>query len=142
MDTNALEKLEFLLGYWELEYQIPKSFMSEAKTDFGFGTFKKVLNDKYVQFDYTTKSGGAAKGIFAWDDKINAIRYWWFENSGSFLSATGNFIDENTLAMNWHDTLLVQTFKKVGIDKVVLKMQYPSSNSGYDLVLEVILTRQ
>lgn len=139
---NALEKLEFLLGDWKLEYHIPKSFLSEAKTDFGVGKFKKILNNKYVQFDYSTDSGGAAKGIFAWDERINAIRYWWFENSGSFLSATCNFIDDKTLAMNWHDTLLVQTFKQENNNKVVLGMQYPSSDGGYDLVLEVILTRQ
>ncbi len=142
MDNNDLEKLEFLIGDWDLEYHIPKSFMSEARTDSGVGKFKKVLMDKYVQFDYTTKSGSVAKGIFAWDERINAIRYWWFENSGSFLSATCNFIDEFTLAMNWHDTLLVQTFKKESQDKVILKMQYPSSNGGYVLILEVILTRR
>ena len=78
--------------------------MSEARTDSGVGKFKKVLMDKYVQFDYTTKSGSVAKGIFFFFERINAIRYWWFENSGSFLSATCNFIDEFTLAMNWHDT--------------------------------------
>ena len=97
----------------------------------GWGAFQRRL-----------PNGGAAKGIFAYDERINAIRYWWFENSGSFLSATCNFIDEFTLAMNWHDTLLVQTFKKESQDKVILKMQYPSSNGGYELILEVILTRQ
>jgi len=142
MNTNTLEKLEFLIGDWELEYHIPKSFLSEAGTDHGVGTFKKILNDKYVQFDYTTRSGGTAKGIFAWDERIKALRYWWFENSGSFLSATANLINDTTLAMNWHDTLMIQTFKQENTDKVVLKMQYPSADGGYDLVLEVILTRQ
>jgi len=114
MDTDVTGKFEFLLGDWELEYHIPKSFLSEAGTVTGSGTFKKILNDKYVQFEYSTQSGGEAKGIFAWDEKINAFRYWWFENSGSFLSATCNFIDDTTLALNWHDTLLVQTFKQEG----------------------------
>jgi len=46
------------------------------------------------------------------------------------------------LAMNWHDTLLVQTFTKESKDKVVLRMQYPSQKGGYDTVLEVILVRK
>lgn len=41
---------------------------------------------------------GEAKGIFAWDEKIKMFRCWWFENSGSFQSATCNFINDNTLA--------------------------------------------
>jgi len=96
--------------------------------------------DNYVLFEYSTKSGSEAKGIFAWDDKVKIYRYWWFENSGNFLSATCNFVNDITLSMNWHDTLLVQTFVKESIDKVVLKMQYPTVN-GYELILEVIFTR-
>lgn len=142
MDTDILHKFEFLLGSWNLKYHIPKSILSEAGSDTGSGVFRKILNDKFVQFEYSTKSGSEARGIFAWDDKIRAFKYWWFENSGSFLSATCNFIDDTTLAMNWHDTLLVQTFIQEGADRVVLKMQYPSSKGGYDLILEIILTRQ
>jgi len=69
-------------------------------------------------------------------------RYWWFENSGNYSQATCNFINENTLEMNWHDALFVQTFVKESLDEVILKMQYPSENGGYELVLEVILTRK
>jgi len=43
--------------------------------------------------------------------------------------------------MNWHDSLLVQTFAKDGPDKVILKMQNPTVQGGYELVLEVILSR-
>jgi hypothetical protein len=141
MDTDILSKFEFLLGDWKLEYHIPESSLSEPGTDTGSGTFKKILNDKYIQFEYSTESGSEAKGIFARDEKINALKYYWFENSGSFLSATCNFIDNNTLAMNWHNTLLVQTFKQEGANRVVLRMKYPSPLGGYDLVLEVIFTR-
>jgi hypothetical protein len=136
-----MNKLGFLLGSWSLEYRIPTSTFGAAGSDTGTGTFKKALNDKYVIFEYTTKSGSEAKGIFAWDDKTKVYRYWWFENSGSFLTATGNFINDKTLAMNWHDTLLVQTFQMEEPDKVVLKMQYPSAENKYELVLEVIFTR-
>ena len=69
-------------------------------------------------------------------------RYWWFENSGSCSSATCNFVNDVTLAMNRHDTILVQTFVKETSDKVVLKMQHPSVNGGYELVLEVIFTKR
>lgn len=143
MSQDNLEKFNFFLGEWNLEYNIPKSIFSEsAATDKGVGSFKKILNDKYISFEYSTQSGGEAKGIFAWDDKLKMFRYWWFENSGSFQSATCNFINDGTLAMNWHDTLLVQTFVKESSDRVVLKMQYPSEKDGYDLVLEVLFIKK
>lgn len=142
MIPDNLDKFKFLFGEWNLEYMIPKSIFSGPATDTGVGLFKKILKDKYVSFEYATKSGGEAKGIFAWDDKIKMYRYWWFENSGSFSTATCNFISDTTLAMNWHDTLLVQTFVREAPDRVVLKMQYPSDKGGYDLILEVIFTRR
>jgi len=142
MDSDAMNKFEFLLGDWNLDYRIPKSSFSEAGTDTGTGSFKKILDDRYAQFDYTTQSGGKAKDIFAWDSKVQVYRYWWFENSGNFLSATCSFIDKDILVMNWHDSVLVQTFVKDGPDKVVLNMQYPSIKGGHDSVLEVIFTRK
>jgi hypothetical protein len=142
MSQDNLDKFDSFLGAWELEYRIPKSIFSESASDRGVGSFKKILNDKYLLFEYSTQSGGEAKGIFAWDDKLKMYRYWWFENSGSFQSATCNFINDDTLAMNWHDTLLVQTFVKKSFNKIVLKMQYPSDNDSYEIVLEVILTKK
>ncbi len=142
MDSNAMNKFEFLLGDWNLESRIPKSIFSEAGSDTGIGSFKRALNDKYVFFEYSSKSGGEAKGIFAWDDKIKVYRYWWFENSGNYLAATCNFINDEVIAMNWHDSILVQTFVKDGPDKVILKMEYPSVKGGHELVLEVLFTRR
>ena len=142
MNTNAMNKFEFLLGTWDLDYKIPKSDFSEPGTDKGTGTFTKIMNDRYVLFEYSTQSGSEAKGIFAWDDKVKIYRYWWFENSGSFLAATCNFIDDTTLAMNWHDSVLVQTFTRETLDRVVLKMQYPAAKGGHEPVMEVILTRK
>jgi len=137
-----MNKFEFLLGSWNLEYRIPKSILSEAGSDTGIGSFKRALNDKYVFFEYSTKSGGEAKGIFAWDDKIKVYRFWWFENSGNYSTATCNFINDEVIAMNWHDSLLVQTFVKDGPDKVILKMEYPSVKGGHEIVLEVLFTRR
>ena len=142
MDSNAMNKFEFLIGTWNLAYQIPNSVFSEAGSDTGIGSFKRMMNDKYVFFEYSTKSGGEAKGIFAWDDKIEVYRFWWFENSGNYSTATCNFINDEVIAMNWHDSILVQTFVKDGPDKVVLKMEYPSVKGGHDLVLEVLFTKQ
>jgi hypothetical protein len=142
MHSDVMNKFEFLLGSWDLDYRIPKSSFSAARSDTGIGSFKKILNDMYVIFEYSTKSGREAKGIFAWDDKAKIYRYWWFENSGSFLTATCNFINDEILAMNWHDTLLVQTFAKNGPNKIVLRMQSPGIPEGYESVLEVIFTRK
>jgi len=137
-----MDKFEFLIGNWNLEYRIPKSFLSEARSDSGHGSFKRALDGKYVFFDYSTKSGGAAHGIFARDEKSNLYRYWWFENSGSNLAATCNFLDDGILAMQWHDSLLVQTFEKTGPNEVLLRMQSPVSQGGYELVLEVVFRRE
>ncbi len=137
-----MKKFEFLLGEWNLEYRIPKSIFSEAKSDSGIGTFKRILEDKFVSFDYSTASGGKAHGIFTWDEKVKLYRYWWFENSGAFQTATCNFVSDNLLFMNWHDTLLIQTFAKVSADKVVLSMEHPNSQGKHEPVLVVIFTRK
>ncbi|MDH4223048.1 MAG: DUF1579 family protein, partial [candidate division Zixibacteria bacterium] len=108
-----MEKFDFLLGDWSLEYRVPKSAFSEAATGTGNGTFKRALDDKYVYFDYTSSVNGQeakAHAIFARDEKTKIYRFWWFESSGNFLTATCNFVNEKTLFMNWHDTLLIQTF--------------------------------
>ena len=142
MDIPTMKKFEFLLGDWNLEYRIPKSTFSKAGSDTGTGSLKRALNDKYIIFDYSTTSGSEAKGIFTWDEKTKMYRYWWFESSGSFLTATCNFINDETLAMNWHDSLLVQTFTRDGSERVILRMQNPIAQGGYELVLEVIFTRK
>ena len=110
-----MDKFNFLLGRWRMKSKIPKSKFSKEDTGYGEGEFKCTFNDKYVTFDYSSKYSavdGAAHGIFSWDDKKNIYRYWWFENSGRFNEATCDFIDQNTLCLNWQNSLLVQTFSK------------------------------
>jgi hypothetical protein len=85
---------------------------------------------------------GAAHGIFAWDQKFKIYRYWWYENSGSFMQATCNFVNEETLLMHRQDTLLIQTFQKTGPDKVELKMKQPDAKGEYDPILEVMFTKK
>ena len=86
--------------------------------------------------------GGAAHAIFAWDEKSKIYRFWWFESSGNFDKATCNFIDNETLYLTWHDSLLIQTFRKVDSNKVILRMENPTSEGKYELILEVIFTRK
>lgn len=140
-----MEKFEFLIGTWQLEYRIPKSSMCpNGDSGAGVGTFKRALNNKYVYFDYEaqlTASQCAAHAVFVWDEKINALRYWWFEDSGAFMTATCNFVNDDILMLNWHNSLLIQTFTKVAENKVILKMDNPDSEGIYQTVLEVILTR-
>jgi hypothetical protein len=140
-----MEKFGFLLGTWKLDYRVPKSEFGEATTGVGTGTFRKALNDKYVYFDYEASFSTGVKtqahAIFAWDEKSKIYRYWWFEDSGNFLTASCHFIDDHTLFLNWHKTGLVQTFKKVGTDQVILRMRQPDSEETQRIVLEVRLTR-
>ena len=142
---EPMEKFNFLLGNWSLEYRIPKSDLHEASTGTGSGTFQRALDGKYVYFDYSTLINGEtgeAHAIFAWDEKAKIYRFWWFESSGNFSAATCNFIDDETLFLSWHDTLLIQTFKKTGPDEVILKMENPNAQGKYEPVLEVIFTRK
>ncbi|NIM59606.1 MAG: hypothetical protein GTO16_11795 [Candidatus Aminicenantes bacterium] len=147
---NVMDKFDFLLGTWNLESNVPKSAFSEAAKGVGIGTFKRALNDKYVYFDYSgslttgDKAGkeGGAHGIFAWDEKTNILRYWWFESSGTFMEATCNFVNNDTLFLNWHDTLITQTFTKVSSNKVILRMEHPVAKEKFELILEVIFTRK
>lgn len=140
-----MEKFGFLIGDWNLKYNIPKSSFGKATTRTGFGTFNRTLDNKYVFFDYESNiegETGGAHGIFAWDEKTQIYRYWWFESSGAFMEAACNFTDEDTLFMNWHNSLLIQTFKKINNNKVVLHMSNATSENQFELVLEVILTRK
>jgi hypothetical protein len=140
-----MEKFGFLLGDWDLEYDVPKSSMSEAATGTGSGTFKRFLDDKYVTFDYScslTTGQGQAHAIFVWDEKAKLYRFWWFENSGNFDQATCNFLSDKVLCLNWHDSLLVQSFRAVAPDKIILRMEQPTPKGEYELVMEVILTRK
>ena len=49
-----IEKFNFLLGNWDMEYNVPKSAFSEAISGTGNGTFKRALDNKYVYFDYSS----------------------------------------------------------------------------------------
>lgn len=143
--SDMMERFDFLLGSWDLESRVPKSALSEEDSGTGTGTLKRALNGKFVYFDYSaflTRGQGAAHAIFAWDGKVGIYRYWWFEDSGNFLTATCNFVNDDTLFLNWHDTLLIQSFTKVGPNKVILRMEHPTSEGEYGLVLEVIFTRK
>ena len=140
-----MEKFDFLLGNWNMKYNIPKSSFSEAATGTGTGTFKRALDDKYVCFDYSSlinNEKGEAHAIFVWDNKSKIYRFWWFESSGNFSKATCNFVNNETLFLNWHDSLLIQTFKKVDSNKVILRMENPTSEGKYELIMEVIFTRK
>ena len=140
-----MEKFEFLLGTWDMEYHISESAMSEAATGTGTGEFKRALDDKYVFFDYSTLidgKKGQAHAIYARDEKAGIYRLWWFESSGNFNEASCNFINDDTLFINWYDSLLIQTFTKMSSDQVILRMENPNSDGEYELVMEVILTRK
>jgi len=143
-ELNPMDKFNFLLGRWKLKYKVPNSLFGDEDEGEGTGEFKRILNDKYVTFDYSAKlqaGEGSAHAIFVWDEKAKIYRYWWFEDSGSFMTASCNFIDEDTLCLNWHDSLLVQTFKRENANRIVLKMKYPSGDNSYDLILEVTFIR-
>ena len=140
-----MEKFNFLIGKWTLKYTVPESAFSVAATGEGEGTFRRALNDKYVFFDYKaefTIGSAQAHGIFARDENQGIYRYWWFEDSGSFRTATCDFTDDKTLFMNWHDTNLIQTFEKIEDDHIILKMSSPAKGQHFNPVLIVDFFRK
>jgi hypothetical protein len=144
-ETDKMDRFDFLIGEWNLVYNIPKSTFGEASKGTGTGKFKKALDDKYVYFDYESRINdqeGQAHGIFAWDDKSKIYRFWWFESSGSFSQANCDFISNDILFLNWHDSLLTQTFSKINPNHVTLRMERPISNGKYELILEVIFKKR
>ncbi|MDX1700365.1 MAG: hypothetical protein R3250_07085 [Melioribacteraceae bacterium] len=143
-ESNPMDKFNFLLGRWKMESNIPKSKFSDAYSGNGTGEFKRILNNKYVTFDYSfdySKGKGSAHALFVWDNKSNIYRYWWFENSGEHNEATCDFIDENTLCLNWHNSLFVQSFKKINSNNILLEMRYPADKNDYVTVLTVIFRK-
>lgn len=58
------------------------------------------------------------------------------------MTATCDFINDDTLFLNRHDSLLIKTFTKADPNKIVLRMQYPSSEGNFELIFEVIFTRK
>jgi hypothetical protein len=145
METSAMERFGFLLGEWDLDYRIPASSLHAAAVGRGHGSIRTALGGAFVIFDYEGRSGGEttqAHGIFGWDDKAKIYRYWWFESTGQSRMATGDFLDDETLRLNWHDTLIRQTFQRTGPDEVRLTMEGPSARGGEELVLEVIMSRK
>jgi len=143
-EKNPMDRFNFFLGTWKLEYKVPKSRFSDEDRGEGEGSFKLILNGRYVTFDYhakLSKGEGSAHAIFGWDEKRKIYRYWWYEDSGEFMEASCNFIDDNTLCLNWHDSLLVQTFQLKGDGKLILQMRYPLNANDYEVILEVSNTK-
>lgn len=148
MDDNLekMDRFDFLMGDWDLEYRVPKSSLEETDSGSGEAQIQRTLGGRYVQFDYRAslkRTGtGSARGIFAWDRAAKIYRYWWFEESGNFLTAACDFVAEGVLRLNWHDTILVQTFAEQGPDRVVLRMERPVASGGHELIMEVLMTRR
>lgn len=142
-ETDPMEKFSFMLGTWNLEYRVPASRFSAEDKGAGEGVFSKILNDRFVTFDYHAKLSSyetAAHAIFSWDEKSQIYRFWWFEASGQFMKATCNFTDDTTVYLNWHDSLLIQSFHLLEDGKLVLQMKHPVSINEYEIILEVFFT--
>lgn len=143
-NVEAMKGFAFLLGEWELEYRIPASHLSPEATGSGQGRMRRILNDRFVAFDYTcevTTGTGAAHAVIGWDAKAKVYRFWWFEDSGSFMTASCDFVGGDHFMMNWHNSLLRQEFKKTGPDEVTLTMEHPDAEGSYKPVLTVIMKR-
>jgi hypothetical protein len=142
---NPMDKFDFLLGLWKLEYSVPESQFSKSMTGEGKGEFRKILNGTYVSFDYAANLSGAensAHAIFAWSKDKELYDYWWFEDSGEYMEASCNFIDDTTLCLNWHKSLLVQTFSQIEKDRILLEMKHPKNKDKYETILKVELIRR
>jgi hypothetical protein len=143
--NDRMNEFDFLLGTWDLEYIVPASSSAKRERGTGTGTFRRALNDKYVYFDYEChlpSGDGKAHAVFAWDEKARVYRYWWFEDSGSFLTATCAFVKPGILFLSWHDCLLTQTFSQENPGRVVLRMNQPDSRGKPATILKVVFRRR
>ena len=52
------------------------------------------------------------------------------------------FINDDTLFLNWHDGLLIQTFEKEGFNRIIMSMKHPDSEGKYKEVLQVQFDRK
>jgi hypothetical protein len=141
---DEMKRFEFMIGEWDLIYNIPESEMSPAAKGSGHGIMKRILDGRYVSFDYEASINnirGKAHGIFAWDEKWEVYRYWWFENSGNYMSAVCDFVDEHRLRMHWDNTMLIQHFVKQSDDKMLLEMGYSGKEGKLEPILEVLMIR-
>lgn len=141
---TMIDKLEFMLGKWDLIYQIPQSHISDKREGKGKGTLKKALDGNYVFFDYEvfpTLGPAAAHGIFTWDKGEKCYRYWWFESSGKFLSASGKIENDGTLFLQWDTISCRQTFTRKSANQLILKMECQNDEDLFVPVLEVSFKR-
>ncbi len=137
-----MRALNFLIGEWELDYTVIQSG-SPTSMICGTGSMKYLFEETYIIFDYqsrrkaTGEVSGNTHAIFAWDQKANLYRLYWFESSGSFLQAAGTLKDPNTLSLEWLGTNCTQIFKKVSDDAIFLEMHIPDK----DVVMRVDFAR-
>jgi L-rhamnose mutarotase len=143
-ESNPMDKFQFLLGTWRMDYKILKSRNILEDIGVGEGTFTSILNDRYVTFDYQVNlktSQAAAHAIFAFDEDRKIYRYWWFEDSGKFMKAMGDFINKNKLMLIWEENQLVQTFHRLKNGNVILSMKNQSDINDHEIILEVLFTK-
>lgn len=140
--ASAIRALSFMVGEWELDYTVTQHG-GTASTICGTGSIRRLFDGTYITFDYqvrqkeTREKIGEAHAIIAWDKKTGQYRYFWFENSGTFLQATGFLRDDQTLALEWQDVNCRQIFRRVDADAIYLEMQCPDQ----DLILRVDFAR-
>ena len=135
-----MEKFDFLIGNWRLEYTIPESSFGAAGSGEGEGIFSRVLKDNYVIFDYKavlTTGSAQAHVIYTKDKGGDGYRCWWFEDTGNYETASCNFPDENTLFLKWLNTPLIQSFKRVEENHVVLTMANQINEQKAEAILLV-----
>ena len=140
-----MDKFQFLLGTWRMVYKILKSRNILEDIGVGEGTFTSILNDRYITFDYHVNlktSKAAAHAIFAFDEDRKIYRYWWFEDSGKFMKAMGDFINKNKLMLIWEENQLVQTFHRLKNGNVILSMINQSDINDHEIILEVLFTKK
>jgi hypothetical protein len=143
--STPMDKFRFLLGTWQMDYKILKSPNILEDIGRGEGIFRSIMDDRYVTFDYHVSlktNEAAAHAIFAYDEDRNIYRYWWFEDSGKFMRAMGDFINKNKLVLIWEENRLVQTFHRQKNGNVILSMINQSETDEREIILEVLFTKK
>jgi hypothetical protein len=141
-------RLAFLVGAWEEEITYPGR---EAGADKGRGRWlARPDMGRYLMFRYEgsgPEGDYRAMGILTRDAATQKYRMWWFDDSGNAGEYTGDFVDENTLVLEYRgqaDGRLFReriSYRRAGPGEVHTKIEQAYGDEEFRVYLEATAKR-
>lgn len=134
--SNELEKLETFIGEWiseDIHYPMP--WMSEGGKGKSRNIFRKALDGYCFLADFSSETPfGTIKGHGIWffDSKQSKFKVQWYDNFANHLEGEGNFLDVNTLVIQYRYCMGGQDILERHTSKIV-------DADNYDYIIETFL---